>query len=599
MCFKPFRFQQEAMKYLIESTDKNHDSLEVKWHLLKSPTGTGKTYVGLLYLYELYKKFPKSEFHFYGWSRVGIYQIEKVLNELIEDGTIDRKFKGKVKISIINSFLKLMDGESKNVYVVVDEAHHLTENGVRRNELKDCPQIKHLVGLTGTPRTTFEEDGFFECYLIERTEIFIPFPKMNYREIEIPVIEHARSELSIAQKHINGAEESNDLLISISESPLIKINKQKHKIDFVAGVIKQMHKESKLGKTIIFTRAVIEAEMLSNALEECNLKSFNINGDTPENHIHALLSHFKVSSDLILIGDQMINESLDIPSINTIVLVDQTSSDMLYSQWLGRGSRISKDTKRKDFELIDFRDNYHLYNDKEEIGGLYVGSSAKSYCRAENLFKNIRIVKYKSNLDIIKLCNIIREQNEYFGIDGTENTKYLSEKQVNEYLLLLCMPPRNDANREEGLEPLYQFKKLTFEDLQVVKTFNDDYTKPLEVPFVRNVVKPMVDAIFGESLIEETLESRDRIDMIVPSARLIIEFAMGKADEKLDQILRYHKQMRNNKVQFKKIIVGTSYKGSSESIIVDEKNDVAFLNWVDFFQKLLQKTKNQSIKRAA
>jgi superfamily II DNA or RNA helicase len=371
MKFRLYPFQKKAIENLLEFTANNKD---MGWYLVKSPTGSGKTYIGLIFLYEMFLKKPSSNYHFYCWTRVGSHQINKVLNELIKLDEVSREFAQQLKISLIHNFESIELISDNKIVAVVDEAHHLTEEGAHRNKLIKSPNIQYLIGLTGTPRTTFENDGFSKCYIIERSDMFISLPLMVQITINLPSAESIKKEFGIGQKHIDNTKEVSDLLDNISSSGLTKESKSAYKIKFVASTIS---KQKNLGKTIVFTRLVAEAEMLSKELTKYGFRVLQINGDISDSHLQIYLHQFKISNDLILIGDKMINESLDIPMINTIILVDQTGSDMLYSQWLGRGSRISKDARRSFFNLIDFRENFDTHNEKEINGGFYNGSRGR------------------------------------------------------------------------------------------------------------------------------------------------------------------------------------------------------------------------------
>lgn len=569
--FKLKDFQKEALREMLKFSSTRNEG----WFLLKSPTGTGKTYIGLIYLYKIYLKNPDLDFFFLGWSRVGIFQAQKVLNELLSYNLISKDF---AKILTINTIQSQCLGKIESV-VVVDEAHHLTEEGEYRNYLKKST-TKFLIGLSGTPRVTYREDGFAFAYLIERSEIFIALPAHYKTTLDIPVKE-TLADIGIGKNHFEDGDTTHTFLEYLGGAKLTDTTKSQYKLQMISKVL--LEEVKALGKCIVFVRSVAEAQMLAQYLKNSGALALQVDGNTSDSHLDTFLNIFQNQQNCFLIGDKMINESLDIKGVNTIVLADQTSSDMLYSQWLGRGSRMSDEKIRNKFRLIDFRENYKAYNSKEQDGGFYKGASRRSFAFCVSSDGGAEVKRYKANIDFFKLCMLIKDQNEYFGIKRDAVDRELTEAEISSYILLLCMPGKE---KDPGLSPIYDLLDSTYSEQEIFnRIVNANQSAPLEVPFVKYFVKPMVDYVFGQSIIEETLESMDRIDMYIPKSNTLIEFGIGKADEKYEQILRYAKQVKASKY----IIVGTSFQGSTFSREIDSSKKVEFINWFDFFQMLSER----------
>jgi superfamily II DNA or RNA helicase len=581
MGIKDFKqFQKETIKWFSEKT-RGHG----EWLLLKSPTGTGKTYIGLGILNELYKKNKDSVPVFLTFKIIGKEQVAKKLTDLLRANLVSEDFARKVKIEVINSYC-LQEITGKQI-VVVDEAHHLSADAQYAQKLKNKKNINTLIGMTGTPRKTYATDGFKEIFRIGREDTGINFPKIKFEEIEFYDEEFKDLRIDTHLKSTDTVEE------------LCEVLEKKNNRSFYKFIAKMIYKKrKKIKKALIFIPRIEEAETFTKILNEDYFKdtvAFQVCGDNPKD-LPNIITVFSDPAGPIkfLVGDKIIEEAFDEPLIDTLIFTKETSSDIKYSQMIGRAIRECKG--KSEVVVIDFRNNVEKYHGKVSAQDyLFKGSGyGARYNRFKSGDNNLKVTPYKVRLDIDQkneLFNLLRDQMEYFGFinpkgEFANDRSFLTKSQVYQFLELFCF---NLSENAHIVHEYFSRRNPTIGEMQSV--LSDVTCAPLEVPLVRHIVKPLIEFAFNVETvvkIEETLPSGKRVDLMVcNNPGIIFEFGIEETDIKLSQILEYQAELKENGKFFEQlIIVGCSYHGESDSRVIGES--IHFYNWKDFFIKILK-----------
>ncbi len=268
----------------------------------------------------------------------------------------------------------------KEVFIVIDEAHHATartyRNIVDKIENYDKNLKINILGLTATPiRTAEKEQG-----LIERVfpngiiDGGISLKKLiNDGHLANPNFEKCKTnfkfERELSEKEINRINNS-DLPPDLAG--IIAANSDRNNFIF------EKYKNGNYGKTIIFAIDQIQARTLKGIFDKKyegkvgivvsgTFTSFT-NASVSREDNQKTLAQFKEKGGLdILINVNILSEGVDVPDVQTIFLTRPTTSTILMTQMIGRGLRRSEGkTECKIVSFIDEIDKKIYWENPEK-----------------------------------------------------------------------------------------------------------------------------------------------------------------------------------------------------------------------------------------
>ncbi|WP_300391090.1 DUF3427 domain-containing protein [Fusobacterium sp.] len=310
-------------------------------------TGTGKTYLGA---FDVQNFNPK--------SLLFIVHNEDILNSAIKTfkSIIPYKkygkFTGTSKDSSAHYIFATIQSISKYhsvfprdyfEYIVIDEAHHITSNSYKKTLNYFMP--KFLLGLTATPE---------RCDGGNIYEIF----NMN-----IPVeirLQEALDKNLIVPFHYYGIKDLDD--IDLKDIKLTEIKKITNllnidkRVDFIIDRMNFYGFSGNKRKAIGFCISIEQCEYMTKEFNIRGIKAITITGKTDNVLRKKLLEEFENNDIEIIFVVDVFNEGIDIPCINTILMLRPTNSPIIFTQQLGRGLRHFQN---KNFlTIIDFIGNH-------------------------------------------------------------------------------------------------------------------------------------------------------------------------------------------------------------------------------------------------
>jgi superfamily II DNA or RNA helicase/diadenosine tetraphosphate (Ap4A) HIT family hydrolase len=229
-------------------------------------------------------------------------------------------------------------------YIVMDEFHHASARTYRT--LIDYFEPKFLLGLTATPERTdggdllqlCQENLVYRCDLVEGIEkdLLCPFQyfgvpdDVNYEQI--PWRSH-RFDEKVLTDHL-----------------ATEVRAQ--------NVLEQY--QSKAGqKTLAFCCSKLHADYMKNYFKQRNVRAASVHsGENSDPRTMSLEKLEQGELDIIFSVD-MFNEGLDIPSIDTVMMLRPTESRLLWLQQLGRGLR--KSSNKEYLTVIDYIGNHKTF----------------------------------------------------------------------------------------------------------------------------------------------------------------------------------------------------------------------------------------------
>ena len=221
--------------------------------------------------------------------------------------------------------------------VIVDEAHHAVCNSYQRI-LRHFKSAK-VLGVTATADRTDEENlgQVFESVAFEMNLwdlMTAPDPGPYLCQLRF-----VQCDVDIDLRSLNAkGDDYTDTDLEARIGPMVEV---------LSNAIRQ---EAGERKTLIFTPQVKSAQAMATAMQSMGLRADWISGDDQDRK--RKVQEFREGKLQFLANCAVLLEGFDVPDVSAIALCRPTKSRPLYSQIVGRGTRISPN--KSDCLLIDF-----------------------------------------------------------------------------------------------------------------------------------------------------------------------------------------------------------------------------------------------------
>ena len=223
--------------------------------------------------------------------------------------------------------------------IVVDEAHHAAAPSYRR--ILDYFKPDLLLGVTATPQRSdsvrlidvFQEIVYYKSIQDLIKEGWLS-PLVGYR---------VKTSTDISDVEIQNGEYKQDQLIEAIDNPSRN-----------NSIVTAYNDLANAKKTVVFAAGVDHAENLAEAFRKNRSSVRVIIGTTPEEERRQILSDFKSGAVTVLVNVGVLTEGFDEPSIEAIILAKPTRSSLLYTQIVGRGTRLFEG--KENCMIIDIAD---------------------------------------------------------------------------------------------------------------------------------------------------------------------------------------------------------------------------------------------------
>ena len=340
----PNKMQQEALKALEKlQQDNKHKAL------LISATGTGKTYLSAFAV----KKANPKRLLFLAHREQILKQACKTFAKIIPDiqyGILSANHKDFHKPYLFATINMLSKEENLTQfapthfdYIIIDETHRAGASSYLK--ILNYFQPQFLLGMTATPERT---DGFDIYQLFDHNIAYeIRLNQAMQENLLCPFHYFGITDITVDDQEINDNSTFNDLT---TDARVTHIINQSQYYGFSGERL----------RGLIFCSHIEEAQILSQKFNERGFNTIALSGkdsqETRTNAIHKLEQKERSTGlDYIFTVDIM-NEGIDIPAINQIIMLRPTKSAIIFVQQLGRGLRKYP---QKDYVVIlDFIGNY-------------------------------------------------------------------------------------------------------------------------------------------------------------------------------------------------------------------------------------------------
>lgn len=353
---QPHEIQSEALEALNATRDSGK-----KKGVVVFATGVGKTYLSAFDSQQ-----TKSE------RILFIVHVKEILRQSLvsfEDVLFDRKddmgfYHGSVKDTdkkILFASIQTIGSDNHMTqfdpeyfdYIVVDETHHVAAPSYAKIFEYFKPK-KFFLGLTATPERMDKKEimSFFDNNLVyeidQKTAIdkalLVPYKYFGFKD-NVDYTDIRWSGFKYNVQDLNKA-----LMIERRDR----------------AILEKFNEYSKERKTIGFCVSIEHAEYMAKLFNENGFKSIAIHSkvNSDENAVDFSkdvtdrMDAFKRGDYQVAFVVDMFNEGIDVKDVDSLLFLRPTESKTIFIQQMGRGLRLSPETKKGDVIILDFIGNY-------------------------------------------------------------------------------------------------------------------------------------------------------------------------------------------------------------------------------------------------
>ena len=219
--------------------------------------------------------------------------------------------------------------------IIIDEAHHAITDGYQR-VLEHFPEA-NVLGVTATPdRGDMRNLGeVFDslAYEYKLTQAIREGYLCPILAQTIPL------QLDISQVTLSGG----DFAVGGLGTALDQ---------YLEQIASEMQTACAGRKTVVFLPLIKTSQKFRDILNSKGFRAAEVNGQSEDRA--EILSDFSNGKYNVLCNSMLLTEGWDCPSVDCIVVLRPTKVRSLYSQMVGRGTRLSPETGKKDLLLLDF-----------------------------------------------------------------------------------------------------------------------------------------------------------------------------------------------------------------------------------------------------
>jgi len=349
----PNVFQQEALKKLEETKEKRG--------VVVMPTGTGKTFLAVLWFKRILEKDNNAKLLFICHnqdilSQANETEFQKGLKNFeIEYGYYNAKMKDikQVTFATTQTLTRGLNNFNKDSfdYIIVDESHHYQAKSFKK--VVEYFNPKFLLGLTATPNRT-DNKSIFKVLgkKIYEEKVSTAIKKELLTKINYWCVDN---DIDFTNVKLNGN--------NYDEKDL---NKKICVKEYDESILKEYRETLKnkfeKNKTICFCATVEHTHRMAKLFNENGISAVGLTGRhrLKEDLIQRgdrdkIVKGFKDGKyDIIFVRD-LFNEGVDIPDCDSIMMLRPTQSHTIFTQQIGRGLRKSEG--KEDVLILDFTGN--------------------------------------------------------------------------------------------------------------------------------------------------------------------------------------------------------------------------------------------------
>ncbi len=354
---RPFPFQERLLELVEVSRERGH-----RRNLLVSATGTGKTVMAALDYANLRERLDRSRLLFIAHREEILDQSIATFRYALRGPSFGEKWVGGARptrfehvfasIQSLNaSGLSHLPPDHFDV-VIIDEFHHAAAASYER--ALDHLEPVELLGLTATPERS---DGlpilhWFDDRIAAELRLWDAIDQQHLAPFLYFGIHDGLDLTDIPWRRGRGYE-----IEALT-------NRYTSSDAWARLVVKQLNDHADVGsmRGLGFCVSIDHARFMARHFNHHGIPSVAVWGDSPRAEREAALRDLATGGVKVVFSVDLFNEGVDVPNVDTVLMLRPTESPVLFLQQLGRGLRKAKDkayctvldfvgTHRKEFRF--------------------------------------------------------------------------------------------------------------------------------------------------------------------------------------------------------------------------------------------------------
>lgn len=449
---KPYEYQEE----ILEKLDVERNIYHRNRNLIVAATGVGKTVLAAFDFKKFLEKNKDAKFLYVVHREEILKSALNKFRQILKDSNFGELYVGNNKPYIINRLFTTVYGANKLSerleadyydYIVVDEIHHAAAKTY--DQLLEYFKPKELLGLTATPERMDGED--ITKYFNYNITAEMRLPEAINKKLLCPFQYYGLSDTAdysnvgynsfgydisgLTKIYVDDEEEANKRVRMIINNLFKYINT----LDEVHG----------LG----FCASIKHAEYMANKFNEANIPSLAVSSLSDNEERKNAIKRLESGDLKFLFTVDLYNEGVDIPCINTELLLRPTDSLTIFLQQIGRGLRLYKD--KACLTILDFIGEFNKkFNHENKLQAL-IGN--KQISVAESIINNFPVAPIG--------CSIVLEKvaEDYI-------LKNIKQNKSNKAKLIEMIATFSETTGKElSLKNLLEHYKMDITDLYINK----------------------------------------------------------------------------------------------------------------------------------
>lgn len=356
---------------------------------------------------------------------------------------------------LINNWLKY----NKEIFLVVDEAHHTTAKTYRKiiDSLNENAEKVGILGLTATPfRTAESEKGLlkkiYENDIVYKVDLRTLISRGILSE---PIFKELDTEIDMTKELSEQDIKSIQAFDSLPEDIAKHIAENKVRNNRI--VQEYIDNKSEYGKLLVFAVNKVHAIELNKLFNERGIASEYVISaeqnmatgvDLSNEANKERIRKFRNNEIDVLINVNILTEGTDLPDVQTVFLTRPTVSSILMTQMIGRALRGTKAGGTEKAYIVSFVDGWKNKIAWVNPEKLYIEESEWVDNSKENIKKLTRLISIQKIEDFVKIADDSIDTSEL------ENIDFIETIPIGIYSFSIMIPSENGEDYTKNCEVL-------------------------------------------------------------------------------------------------------------------------------------------------